>query len=266
MIVDEYRIERVAQGCAGCARVFVVEEVYFSTIEDGEQCFQRRDYCSSCWTEENSKISYSHWKTRVPRPEKNLVPRLDLQRVRDFFGRLNRSSVPRHQEMAYVLALILLRKKKLRFADDALLKRVADERAKALEEGTLEQESDSGSKVDLSFFPEAPVTAPEPDQVDPDPSQAEEPAPVEEPVMEEAPAPAGEKEEKPEPPEAEVEAEIEALDLGAHETLPELELVDIKALSVFQVPVPAGLGDEKIEELNEELLNLLSQPLPEQGA
>lgn len=192
MIVDEYRIERLTQGCAGCGREFQVEEEFHSSIQNTGECFQRQDFCASCFTEERIANSFSRWKTRILKPDRPQAARLDLVRIRDFLEKLIQSEDPRHQEMSYVLALILMRKKKLKIADEASLKRLQDQEI-------------------VTIVP-----------------------------------PSGKKGKKKAP---------DGDGPGS------LRLLDPKTAKIFHVPLPGELGDAKVEELNEELIHLLSLPV-----
>jgi hypothetical protein len=116
--VEDYRVERVILGCAGCGRELVTGDVFTAVVLAGEQGFQRADYCPACWKEELATSAFSFFRARVPKPPRK-PSRLDLGRVRQFFDGLVEKAEECHAETLYVLALILMRKRKLRLLEES---------------------------------------------------------------------------------------------------------------------------------------------------
>ena len=110
-----WEISKVGPHCAACGRGFAEEEDLFSGLYDEQTAFVRRDYCAACWAEAERDKVFSHWRTRVPKkdePPKRLV---DDDVLRNFFHRLEGESEPLKVNFRYVLALLLIRKKLLKF-------------------------------------------------------------------------------------------------------------------------------------------------------
>lgn len=89
------------------------DEFYAVVFEDGEG-LRREDYCLDCWkaAPEGSLCSF---KTRLPeksRPKRLLV---DDQILVQFFERLDDATEPARLNFRFVLALILMRKRLLKY-------------------------------------------------------------------------------------------------------------------------------------------------------
>jgi hypothetical protein len=114
----EYKLESSARRCSSCERVFAVGEDYFSAVAETEEegRLSRRDFCPACWNPDAEGF-YSFWKTSVPEPEpkESRGPRLiDLERLMQLFGRLAAAEEPENVRFRYVLALVLMRRRRLR--------------------------------------------------------------------------------------------------------------------------------------------------------
>ena len=124
--MSDWSIQRGAQKCQVCPRQFAEHEEYFSALYDENRQFVRRDYCLECWKAQDKEAVYSFWKTRVPEKEeeKKLV---DDEVIMNFFLRLQGETDTAKVNFRYVLALLLMRKKKLKLEDIKY-----DERGEAL--------------------------------------------------------------------------------------------------------------------------------------
>lgn len=143
MSVTEWKIEKAAKVCQACSRHFTPGERFFSALYLEGEAFQRRNYCSACWT--SAAEAYSFWRTRAPEPRER--KREDRAALLAFFERLMDS--PREGtegKVAFVLALLLLRKRVLRLkhrvvrdggGETLLLERCSDGRAYAVEDPGL---------------------------------------------------------------------------------------------------------------------------------
>jgi len=119
----EYKIEASSRKCHTCGRVFVVNDDYYSAVvETQEDLFARQDFCPDCWNPEHSYFSF--WKTRVPQAqEPSRGPRfVDMERLLQLFQRLEENQEEQAQRFRYVLALVLMRKRRLRLLSSRPLK------------------------------------------------------------------------------------------------------------------------------------------------
>jgi len=114
IIQEEWEIESSNRRCSACAKEFQAGEEYYSALYENPQGFERKDYCQACWKPEG-KEPFSFWKTHLV-IERSLRPKfLDDETLLDFFRRLEGVANTKKRNFRYILALLLLRKKLLRF-------------------------------------------------------------------------------------------------------------------------------------------------------
>ncbi|HUS57843.1 MAG TPA: hypothetical protein VM141_04250 [Planctomycetota bacterium] len=157
----EWNIQRSSRECCSCTKVFDEGTSYFSAIFDRGQQFERKDFCQPCWENSQSEPVFSFWKARVPTKEEERKLLVDDNVLLEFFGRLKgeQDEQPEHKlKFRYILALVLMRKKVLRFVDivreegkEFLILRYPREKMdfKVLDPGLTEEEAES-VKDDLS--------------------------------------------------------------------------------------------------------------------
>jgi len=116
----EYKISASERTCHTCGRRFDVGESYYSAVveaePDAEEMFVRRDFCPDCWRPD-PEAYFSYWQTRVPEPPtaRPTGPRLvDIGRLMQLFEHLAEADQEEARRFRYVLALVLMRKKRLR--------------------------------------------------------------------------------------------------------------------------------------------------------
>jgi hypothetical protein len=121
----DYKIVASSRACHACGRRFDVGDAYYSAVveADGEEMFARCDFCPDCWDPADGDY-FSFWKTRVPEPppDRSGGPRLvDLGRLMQLFEHLADADQDHAQRFRYVLALVLMRKKRLRLLEQRRL-------------------------------------------------------------------------------------------------------------------------------------------------
>ena len=89
------------------------EEFYSVLFEDGES-FRRVDYSVPAWTGP-PEGAFCHFKTRVPVKQKRKRLLVDDDILVAFFHRLAAETEPVRVQFRFVLALILMRKRKLKY-------------------------------------------------------------------------------------------------------------------------------------------------------
>lgn len=111
---SEWQVGRPGETCVVCGRPFQVEERYFSALIDRGSEFERRDYCSGCWQRERPRV-FSFWRTRRLPPEKQPRALFDEDVVLNLFLRLEGADEPSKVNLRYIVALMLMRKRILKF-------------------------------------------------------------------------------------------------------------------------------------------------------
>jgi len=114
----EWNITRSERRCTSCQKLFEEGEAFVSALFDQDNQLQRRDYCPACWdAQEDRSGAFSFWRTRVPRRDDDKKPLVDENVVMDFFLRMADSDDEKRLNFRYILALILMRRKQLKFVD-----------------------------------------------------------------------------------------------------------------------------------------------------
>ena len=116
-MVTDWDIAKTSLTCAECEREFAEEEKIFSALYDEPASIVRRDYCDACWQRQGADLIFSFWQTRIPRRDAPVRRFVDDEIVLDLFRRLDGRNDPQKRNFRYVLALLLMRKKALKFTE-----------------------------------------------------------------------------------------------------------------------------------------------------
>jgi hypothetical protein len=121
----DYKIDASTRRCHACGREFAVgEEYYAAVVETAEEDrLQRQESCPACW-KPGEGAYFSFWKTRVPQPDevKQRGPRLvDFGRLMQVFEHLADAEDVPARRFRYVLALVLMRKRRLKVVESRRL-------------------------------------------------------------------------------------------------------------------------------------------------
>jgi hypothetical protein len=113
-IVTEYRIEPNTRRCAVTGHELKPGERFFTALTEAEGQFVRRDYSAEAWAgcPEGAII---FWAGRVPLQEGPQRLAIDDDLLLDCFERLDGQTEPGRLNFRYVVALLLMRRKKLKF-------------------------------------------------------------------------------------------------------------------------------------------------------
>lgn len=112
--MSDYDVSRTSGTCFKTGHVFSEDESFYSVILETETGFERRDFSTDAW-EGAPDDSVCHFKTRMPKKEAPRKTFVDDAVLRTFFNRLEGTTEPAKQRFRFVLALILLRKRILRY-------------------------------------------------------------------------------------------------------------------------------------------------------
>lgn len=112
--MDEWTIDRSQGKCFGTDREFEPGEEYFAALVETSEGLERRDFCSDYWEELKPEV-YCYWKTRMPTPDKKKQIFVDDEMLMAFFERLEKESEEEKINFRFVLTLILMRKRRLKY-------------------------------------------------------------------------------------------------------------------------------------------------------
>ncbi len=112
--MDEWEVSKPLGQCCGTGKKIEYGEEYFATLVETEEGLQRRDYCSDYWQKAKPDV-FCYWRTKLPNPEQKKQIFVDDEMLMAFFERLERESEQEKINFRFVLALILMRKRRLKY-------------------------------------------------------------------------------------------------------------------------------------------------------
>jgi hypothetical protein len=122
---------------------------------EGGLPFRRLDLCPACWERESPGEYFCCWRSAVPEPQeenRSLAKRIDVDTIYDMFRRLEGHADPAQRKFRFILGLMLMRRKRLKFTGvvdspqgEHLVLEDRDEGVnhKVLDPGLAEEEIDS---------------------------------------------------------------------------------------------------------------------------
>ena len=124
MAADKWDLEKGAGACASCGREFAPGDARLSGLYAEEGALVRRDYCEGCWGE-RTPGEFSFWQTVVPEPEevenkkRRLSKLIDADTLFDILRDTPDSTDPQKTRFRFVIALMLMRRRKLKLVSIA---------------------------------------------------------------------------------------------------------------------------------------------------
>jgi hypothetical protein len=110
----EWEIDKSHEQCCGTGRRIEPGEEYFAALVETEEGLRRKDFCDKYWESEKPQV-YCFWKTRLPEPNQKKQIFVDDEMLMAFFERLAEEIEQEKINFRFVLALILMRKRRLKY-------------------------------------------------------------------------------------------------------------------------------------------------------
>jgi hypothetical protein len=110
----DWEINRPLEQCFGSGRKIELGEDYYGALVETEQGLQRRDFSSEYWEREKPSV-YCFWKTRLVAPNEKRQLFISDDMLMAFFERLAPETDPEKVNFRFVLALVLMRKRRLKY-------------------------------------------------------------------------------------------------------------------------------------------------------
>lgn len=110
----DYDIAHLTGVCAETNRTLGPGEEFHAVLFETATGFERRDYSAEAWNGPPSGY-FSHWKSRVPRKEEKRQLLVDPDTMTNLFLRLATHAEEVKQHFRFVLSLILMRKRILKY-------------------------------------------------------------------------------------------------------------------------------------------------------
>jgi hypothetical protein len=109
----DYQIQASSRRCATTGREIQPGERYYSVLFEEGDTFVRRDYSEAGW-QGPPEGAFSFWKTRLAVGNTPRRPPIDDALLLDCFHRLEGAHEPSKVGFRYVMALLLMRRKRFR--------------------------------------------------------------------------------------------------------------------------------------------------------
>lgn len=110
----EWEIEKSQEQCAGTGRQIECGEEYFAALVETEEGLIRRDYSVEYWESDKPEV-YCFWKTRLPQFDEKKQIYIDDEMLMAFFDRLKEETLQEKINFRFVLTLVLMRKRCLKY-------------------------------------------------------------------------------------------------------------------------------------------------------
>jgi hypothetical protein len=112
--MEEWEIDRPLGQCCGTGKKIEYGEEYFAALVETEDGLRRRDFCTDYWEEEKPDV-FCYWRTKLPHPDQKKQVFVDDEMLMVFFERLEPEREQEKINFRFVLALILMRKRRLKY-------------------------------------------------------------------------------------------------------------------------------------------------------
>ena len=110
----EWEIKKPLGECSGTGRKIEVGEEYYAALIQTHEGLQRADFSKEYWQQNQPQV-YCHWKSKLPNPEEKKKIFIDDDMLLTFFDRLQQESEQEKINFRFVLALVLMRKRRLKY-------------------------------------------------------------------------------------------------------------------------------------------------------
>jgi hypothetical protein len=114
--MTEYQIQPNTRRCAATGRELLPGEPYYSVLLDEAGKLVRKDYSRAAW-QGPPPGAFSFWAGRIAPPQGRRRPPIDDDLLADCFQRLEGQTEPGRLNFRYVLALLLMRRRRLKFEE-----------------------------------------------------------------------------------------------------------------------------------------------------
>jgi hypothetical protein len=112
--MEKWDINKPLGQCHGTGKKIEYGEEYFGALIETDEGLQRRDFSVDYWQEEKPQV-FCYWKTKLPHPDQKRQVFVDDDMLMAFFDRLAEESDREKINFRFVLALILMRKRRLKY-------------------------------------------------------------------------------------------------------------------------------------------------------
>lgn len=115
-VPTEFAIQGPTRRCVASGRALMAGERYYGVLTEEDGKFVRRDYAAESWGGPPPD-AIAHWAGRIPATDAPRKPTFNDGLLLDCFDHLAGSADPGRVNFRYVVALLLMRRKRLKFED-----------------------------------------------------------------------------------------------------------------------------------------------------
>lgn len=112
--MDEWEIIKPLGKCWDSGEEIGNGEEYFGALVETEEGLARRDFCTAYWDKHKPDV-FCYWKSRMPDPDREKQIFVDDEMLMAFFERLAEETEQEKINFRFVLALVLMRKRRLKY-------------------------------------------------------------------------------------------------------------------------------------------------------
>ncbi len=112
--MEQWEIQKALGQCYATGTEFEPGDEYFAALVQTQQGLERRDYSVEYWEQNNPEV-YCFWKSRMATGNKKKKMFVDDEMLMSFFDRLKDEKEQEKLNFRFVLMLILMRKRILKY-------------------------------------------------------------------------------------------------------------------------------------------------------
>jgi hypothetical protein len=112
--MEQWDINKPLGQCYGTGKKIGFGEDYFGALVETDEGLQRRDFSVDYWQKEKPQV-FCYWRTKLPHPDQKKQVFVDDDMLMAFFDRLAEETDPDKVNFRFVLAMILMRKRRLKY-------------------------------------------------------------------------------------------------------------------------------------------------------
>ena len=116
MTMTPYQIQGPGRQCASTGRELSAGEAFYSVLLDQAGQFVRKDYSVAAWSGPPAGV-VAYWRGRIATDGRPQRPAINDELLLDCFHHLIDAKEPGQRNFRYVVALLLMRRKRLKFED-----------------------------------------------------------------------------------------------------------------------------------------------------
>jgi hypothetical protein len=115
-MATDFDIQGLTRVCSATGRELKAGERYYAVLLDDAGKFVRKDFAVDAWAGPPAG-AIAHWTGRVPASDRPRKPTFNEELLLDCFHHLSGSTEPGRVNFRYVVALLLMRRRRLKFED-----------------------------------------------------------------------------------------------------------------------------------------------------